>query len=73
MMAAKTTESEGVALKIIAAPLPKVSAAKRAGSADGEVKRYRVSSNVQGRPRRTRLSGEVLHRQMHTGFCHPRR
>jgi hypothetical protein len=73
MMAAKTTESEGVALKIIVAPLPKVSAAKRAGSVDGGAKRYRVSSNVEGRPCQTRLSGEVLYRRMHTGFCHPRR
>jgi hypothetical protein len=57
MMAAKTLEGGGVAPKIIKAPPPKVSAAKRAGSADLGVKNYVVSSNAKGGPCRSVRQG----------------
>ncbi len=46
-----------MAPKIIGAPPPKVSAAKRAGSVDLGVKNYVVSSNAKGGPRRSVRQG----------------
>jgi hypothetical protein len=56
-MAAKTLEGGGVAPKIIGAPPPKVSAAKRAGLADLGAKNYVVSSNAKGGPCRSMRRG----------------
>ncbi len=48
MKPAKTLGAAGVALRIIGAPVPKVSAVKKAGGADLGAKRYTVSSNRAG-------------------------
>jgi hypothetical protein len=48
MKPAKTSGAAGVALRIIGAPLPKVSAVEKAGGADLGAKNYIVSSNRAG-------------------------